>query len=105
MNAETKVRKQRAITSDRVDPTKPAAIIINDRFGGLTRFCELTGYKTSTAHGWTLTGFIPPRLHGESTHSHILAVAEANGIEIEAADFVERPVADLEPGDALAAQG
>lgn len=102
MNAETKVRKQRAITSRRVDPSKPAAIIINERFGGLTRFCNLTGYKTSTAHGWTLDGVIQPRLKGESTYPHILQVAAENGIEIDPSDFVEKPGPDLE-SDAIPA--
>lgn len=84
------IRKQRRIISDRVDPAKPASVVIN-RFGGLTRFCELTGYPSSTAHGWTVSGYIPAQRKGHSVHAHILAVAAAERIAVEASDFVERP--------------
>lgn len=83
-------RKQRALTSDRVDHSKPAPIIINQRFNGLTHFCELTGYPTSTAWGWVERGFIPPRWRGKSTQPHILAIAAKHKISMEAADFVEQ---------------
>lgn len=83
-------RKQRAITSARVDPNKPASVVIN-RFGGLTRFCELTGFATSTAHGWTVSGYIPPRRGKTLYHARILEVAERKGIALEPADFVEKP--------------
>lgn len=92
-------RKQRAITSDRVDPAKPAAIVINSRFNGLTHFCKLTGYPTSTAHGWLTSGYIPAHRKGASIHSHILSVAAENAIELAAADFVEQPA------QAIAANG
>jgi hypothetical protein len=86
----TQAKKQRKLTSQKVDPTKPAAIIINGLFAGLTNFCALTGYPTSTAHGWTVTGFIPPRWHGQPTHPHILKVGIKAGIAIEPAHFVEQ---------------
>jgi hypothetical protein len=86
------IRKQRRIISDRVDRAKPASIVI-DKFGGLTRFCELTGYPTSTAHGWMVSGYIPAHRKGHSTHAHILGVAQAEAIELAAGDFVEQPTA------------
>lgn len=85
-------RKQRAITSDRVDPGKPASIVIN-RFGGLSRFCELTGYATSTAHGWTVSGHIPARRGERAYHAHILSVAAKHKIPLDPSDFVEKPAA------------
>jgi len=84
------IRKQRRITSSKVDPAKPASRVIN-AFGGLTRFCELTGYPTSTAHGWTVSGYIPPHRRGHSVHAHILAIAVREKVELEAADFVDQP--------------
>jgi hypothetical protein len=81
-------RKQRAITSGKVDPNKPASIVIN-KFGGLTLFCEITGFATSTAHGWTVSGYIPPR-----HHAAILAKAAEHSIALEPGDFVERPASD-----------
>lgn len=86
------IRKQRRIISSRVDPDKPASRVINC-FGGLTRFCELTGYPTSTAHGWTVSGYIPAQRKGQSVHKHILFVAGAEGIKLAAADFVDQPAA------------
>lgn len=83
-------RKQRAITSGRVDPSKPASVVIN-LFGGLTRFCELTGYATSTAHGWTVSGYIPAHRKGVGIHAHILGVAKANEIALLPEHFVEQP--------------
>lgn len=95
-------RKQRAITSDKIDLTKPASIVINGRFKGLSRFCALTGYPTSTAHGWMETGYIPAHRKKASVHAHILAVAAEHGIEIERADFVEAPANDAASVTALA---
>lgn len=93
MDAPT--RKQRATTSERIDPNKPAAIVINQRFNGLTHFCGLTGYPTSTAHWWLTQGYIPAQRKGESVHAHIMGVASTNQIEMEPADFVERPAAQI----------
>lgn len=89
---EATARKQRAITSERIDPSKPASIVIDRRFNGLTNFCEKTGFPISTANDWRIKGFIPPtRRDGSPCQSHILAVAEKEGIEMDPADFVERP--------------
>ena len=93
MDAPT--RKQRTTTSERIDPNKPAAIVINGRFNGLTHFCKLTGYPTSTAHWWLTQGYIPAARKGESVHAHILSIAQNNQIEMEPADFVERPAAPI----------
>lgn len=100
----THAKKQRKLTSQRVDPTKPAAIIINGIFEGLTNFCKLTGYPTSTAHGWTINGFIPPRWRKKSTHPHIIAVGRKAGYEIGPEHFVETvPAARARKRPAVAA--
>lgn len=92
---DTQLPKQRAITSERVDPNKPASRVIN-KFGGLTRFCQLTGFATSTAHGWTLRGYIPPHGRGDdrsvSYHVRIMEIAAENKIELSATDFIDQPV-------------
>lgn len=93
----TPVRKQRRIVSAKVDQTKPASVIVNDKFNGLTHFCSLTGYPRATVHGWTIKGYIPPKYYrrcgaerqGLLIHSHILAVAKANRIKLLPSDFVE----------------
>lgn len=84
---DSPARKQRAITSDKVDPNKPASIVI-DKFGGLTRFCEITGYATSTAHGWTVNGYIPAK---KGRYAFIIAKGKEHGIKVTAADFVGDP--------------
>lgn len=84
-------RKQRRTISPNVDPNKPAAVVINQRFRGLTNFCNLTKYPTSTAHGWLVSGYIPAHRKGVSIHSHIQSVAAENEIELDPADFVEKP--------------
>ena len=80
--------KQRAITSERVQADKPASRVIN-KFGGLTRFCNLTGYPISTAHGWTVSGYIPPMSKGRNNHQHIIATAKSNEIALAPIDFVD----------------
>lgn len=87
----TKPRKQRATTSANIDTSKPAAMIVNDRFQGLSNFCALTGYATSTVFRWLERGYIPAEFRtrpGISVHAHIMAVAEASNIAISPADFV-----------------
>lgn len=81
--------KLRALSSKRVDRSKPASVVI-DKFGGLTRFCQLTGYPTSTAHGWTVSGYIPAQRKGVSTHQHIMGIAAANRISLKPGDFVDQ---------------
>lgn len=96
-------RKQRAITSTRIDQTKPAYIVIQIRFEGLTRFCQLTGFSISTAHDWLTKGYIPPtRRDGSPCQAHILQVAADNGIVMQAADFVEQPANDHDSTTAAA---
>lgn len=87
-------RKQRAVTSKRIDQTKPAFIVIHEKFGGLTNFCRLTGYPTSTAHEWMVNGCFPARRGEQSVHAHILQVASDNKIRIRAADLIETPAND-----------
>lgn len=85
-------RKQRQIISDRVDESMPASIVIN-KFGGLSRFCEITGFAISTVHGWTVSGFVPNRKkNGVSYQAYIMATAAEKGIELEPSDFFEQPV-------------
>jgi hypothetical protein len=63
----------------------PASRIV-ERFGGLARFCEWTGYKRSTVWNWLLRGFIPA-----DRQPHVLESARLHGVEIAAADFVYDP--------------
>jgi hypothetical protein len=85
-------RKQRTLTCKGIDPTKPAHLVIHDRFFGLSNFCRLTGYPHGTVHRWMRKGFIPPLWQRQSVHPHILAVAAKAEIELSPADFVERQV-------------
>lgn len=80
-------RSRKAITprSAQLNPEMPANVIIG-RFGGLTRFCDWTGYKTSTVWDWQRKGFIPA-----DRQPHVLEVAQRHGIELEPADFVFQP--------------
>ena len=82
--------RARPLTGD-IDPAKPAAIIINTKFGGVARFSELTGFAMSSARDWLKNGYIPPRRRdGGPCQTHIMQVAKANQIQMEPADFVER---------------
>lgn len=86
MNAVSQRREfSKTTISKHVDQSAPAFIVIN-QFGGLARFCRLTGYKTSTAWSWLKRGLIP-----STNHEHILAVAIRESIEIEPAAFVRWP--------------
>lgn len=78
-------RKPRAIRSDKVDPRMPASVVV-EKFGGLTRFSDWTGYPTSTVWNWMIVGFIPPR-----KQSHVLDMARLHGVEVAPADFVFDP--------------
>ena len=42
-------RKRLPTTSDRIDQTAPAYIVV-DKWGGLAEFCRDTGWPTSTVH-------------------------------------------------------
>lgn len=94
---EEKTRKPRRITSENIDETKPAAIIIA-KAGGLTNFCRDYDFATSTVHSWMLNGLIPtrkrivPALGEVSYHAWILHRSAELGHGITAGDFIEKPV-------------
>ncbi len=81
------MRKPRQIKNPAIDHTKPAYIVV-EKFGGLSRFCELTAFATSTVYDWLIGGHIPGK-----HHRYIMEMARTHTIEIEPADFVERMVA------------
>jgi hypothetical protein len=95
---ETQPRKQRRVTSERIDQSKPAFKVI-DKFGGLTRFCEENDFQPSTVHSWLVSGLIPTRKRshperGEiSYQAWILGNAQRLGIALEPSDFIETPIA------------
>ncbi len=80
-------RKTREITSDSINPQMPASVVVA-KFGGLTRFCDWTGFKTSTVWNWQRKGFIPAE-----RQSHVLETARRFGVQIEPGDFVFQPEA------------
>lgn len=92
-------RKQREITSERIDQSKPASIVVT-KAGGLTSFAREYDFPTSTVHSWMLAGLIPSRKRphpetGEdiSYQAYILLVSEKLGHGITAEDFIERAAA------------
>lgn len=102
MNAVTpQPRKARRITSENVDTTKPAAIIVA-KAGGLTNFCNDYDFPTSTVHSWMLSGFVPSRRRvvdglGEvSYQAWILHRSAELGHGITAGDFIEQQPAATE---------
>ena len=98
MNATTAQRKPRRITSENVDQTKPAAIVVA-KGGGLTNFCRDYDFATSTVHSWMVNGNIPTRKRSHPTmgevsyHAFILARAKELNHKIRPDDFVEKPAA------------
>lgn len=89
---EPKPRKQRKVTSKHIDETKPAPRIVA-KAGGLTKFCEITGFPTSTVFRHMKNGFFPNPLHQESGLSlqgFIMRCLRENGIEIDPAEFIEQ---------------
>jgi hypothetical protein len=92
--ADAKPRKQRRTISKHIDETKPAPRIVH-KAGGLTRFCEITGFKTSTVHTQMRNGFFPNPLHedsGLSLQAFIITRLREHGIEIDPAEFIEQEV-------------
>lgn len=85
--AESRPRKQQTIRSDRINPSMPASVVVV-KFGGLTRFCQLTGYRTSTVWDWMRKGYIPA-----NRQPHVLEMARLYGIELQPGDFVYQPPA------------
>jgi hypothetical protein len=67
-----------------IDRTKPASIIV-EKFSGIKRFCEATGYKLGTVHRWLVKGYIDGKYH-----AHILGCAKAKRIKLGPIDFVDR---------------
>lgn len=65
-------------------------------FGGLARFCELTGFGMSTVYAWQKSGLVPAKWRydndlsrSESYGRYIMRIAGENGIELEATIFFE----------------
>lgn len=77
--------RKRPIRSDNVDPRMPASIVVS-KFGGLSRFCEWTGYKSSTVWNWLVKGYVPA-----DRQTHVLDMAKLHGVEVDPADFVYNP--------------
>lgn len=91
--------KQRARTSQRIDRAMPASRIV-DKFGGLTRFCQICDFPTSTVHSWVRRGLVPAQMRdGFSYAAWIMRCGEREGIEITAEDFIEQPYAEGQVGD------
>jgi hypothetical protein len=90
MNDMTPARKQRSLTSDRVLAERPAARIV-EKFGGLSRFCELCDFPISTVHSWLIrSGSIPMKYRGEiSYQAWIMQKAAEHEIELEPSDFLD----------------
>lgn len=78
-------RKPHRIRSESIDPRMPASVVMM-KFGGLTRFCDWTGFKTSTAWDWQRKGYIPAE-----RQPHVMERALAHGVELDPADFVYQP--------------
>lgn len=100
------LRKPRAITSEKVDQDRPAFRIIA-KFGGLTRFCEITGFPISTVHGWTVTGLIPNRKRdGVGIPAFIMNKGAEIGVSIDPSEFIDMPTVSPPPdGECAAASG
>lgn len=93
---DEKKQRRRATTSTRVNKSFPAYRIIVLKFGGLTNFCDATGFHTSTVHNWLRAGLIPAKWHepGLSLQRYIIGRAFLNGIAITPYDFVEEDLQD-----------
>lgn len=95
MNAQTAPRKQRRIISDKIDLTKPAAIIVQ-KAGGLTNFCRDYDFPLSTVQSWMVSGFIPSRRREAadgseiSYHAWILQRSAELRHKIKPEDFIEQ---------------
>lgn len=89
----------RRTTSERIDQSKPAYLIVR-KCGGLAAFCRWYGFKTSTVHSWLLSGLIPsrqrdfPEIGRASIQAWILHRSKQLGHEVEPGDFIEHEVVD-----------
>jgi hypothetical protein len=68
-----------------IDQNSSAWIIINDKFGGLARYCAFSGDPTSTVWGWLQRGYIPPL-----KQPRVLELAKKHKIDVKPADFIPR---------------
>lgn len=69
-----------------IDVESPAFIVV-DKFGGLAKFCEISGYARSTVYDWLRKGLIP-----SDKHEPILALAVEHRKTVRRADFVREPM-------------
>lgn len=79
-------RKPRTPKAGRIDQSSPAFKIIGGKFGGLARYCELSGDSPSTVDGWLVRGKIPKK-RWEAIKS--IGAAQRPKIIIEDRDFAE----------------
>ncbi len=77
-----KTRKPRTPKAGRYDPNTPAAKVIAI-FGGLARYCELSGLRPSIVYGWLVRGSIPQKRWPD-----MIALAQANEIALSETDFL-----------------
>ncbi len=91
MNAEVP-RRSREVTSERVRQDKPAFKIVA-KFGGLSKFCDICDFNTSTVQGWLVNGLIPSRYrdNGLSYQSWILGKAVEHDIPLAPFEFFDQP--------------
>lgn len=83
--------------SVKIDATAPATRVVN-KFGGLSAFCEATGFATSTVHSWQVRGLVPSRMMDTaegrmSYQAWIMRCGKERGVEIDATDFIEQTAA------------
>lgn len=92
-------RKQRRITSDRIDTDSPAYRVVHVKGGGLTKFCEDFDFPTSTVQSWLERGLVPSRTRflesaGKTVSYQAYIIARGREldppIEYEPLDFVEQ---------------
>lgn len=77
-------RKPRTPKEGRIDQTKSAFKIIGGKFGGLARYCEISGDSPSTVDGWLVRGKIPKKRWAPIIE---LGAAQTPKIAIVEADF------------------
>lgn len=72
--------------SRNLDEKSPAVIVI-DKFGGLTAFCKWTDFSPSTVHGWMVKGLIP-----QEYWRWILDCAARAKVRVTYKDFIDKRV-------------
>lgn len=87
-----KPHRRRTITSSKIKADSPAARIV-DKFGGLSAFCRACDFAIPTVHRWMVEGLVPSkRKNGMSYAAWIITCAEARGIDVGPADFIDLPI-------------